>query len=635
MGTRRDRVQAARSLAVGAEPRDGGTDFRVWAPDHRTVRVEVVRASSVRRSALRAEDDGWFGGFVEGAAAGDRYRFFLDDTDGGLPDPASRFQPDGPHGPSEVVDPTTFVWRDGSWPGLILPGRVISEIHIGTFTHEGTWRAAAEKLPLLADVGIDVVEVMPVPEFPGRFGWGYDGVDLFAPSRLYGTPDDMRAFVDAAHGLGIGVILDVVYNHLGPDGNYLGSFAQAYFSRKYRTDWGVAINFGEAGSDAVRAFFLANVAYWIREFHIDGFRIDATQDIHDDSDEHILVALTRHAREVAGGRPILIIGENEPQRAQLIRSIEEGGYGLDALWNDDFHHSAIVALTGTREAYYTDYFGGAQEFVSAAKRGFLYQGQRYRWQNQRRGTPLRGDERGRMVHFIENHDQLANSGRGERLILRTGRGAYRAVMAFVLLGPATPLLFQGQEYGATTPFLYFADHEPELAKKVREGRAEFLSQFRNLGLDVMQARLSDPAAATTFERSRLDWSERDRNVDLRALTRDLIALRRSDPVFARQGADGIDGAVLSPDAFVLRWFDPAGDDRLLVVNLGRELHFSPAPEPLLAPPSDARWRTVFSSEDPQYGGAGTPPLDSELEGWRIPAQCAAALAPEPYRRDHA
>jgi maltooligosyltrehalose trehalohydrolase len=636
MGTPRSQDrEAERRLPVGAEPGGGGTHFRVWAPDRGAVEVEVSRGSAARRAALDPEVDGWFGGFVPGAAAGDRYRFHLDGEADGVPDPASRFQPEGPHGPSEIVDPTTYVWKDADWRGLTLRGRVISEIHIGTFTEAGTWRAAAERLPLLADAGIDVLEVMPVAEFPGRFGWGYDGVDLFAPTRLYGNPDDMRAFVDAAHALGMGVVLDVVYNHLGPDGNYLGRFAASYFSRKHRTDWGPAINFGEAGSAAVRAFFLANATYWIREFHVDGFRFDATQDIHDDSDEHILGALSRQAREAAGARPILLIGENEPQKAQLLQPIEEGGRGLDALWNDDFHHTAIVALTGTREAYYTDYFGGAQEFVSVAKHGFLYQGQRYSWQDQRRGTPLRGVARRRLVNFIENHDQLANSGRGERLRLHTASGAYRAVMAFLLLGPATPMLFQGQEYGATTSFLYFADHEPELARRVRDGRAASLSQFRNLGLDVMQARLPDPAAEATFLRSRLDWEERDRNIEMRALTRDLIALRRTDAVFARQGDDGIDGAVLSPDAFVLRWFEPDGDDRLLVVNLGRALHFSPAPEPLLAPPAGARWRTMWSSEDPQYGGGGTPTLDSDLEGWRLPAQCAAALAPQPYLRDHA
>jgi maltooligosyltrehalose trehalohydrolase len=629
-----DRERALpRKLPVGAEPASGGTDFRVWAPDHRMMDVVIETAGAARTAPMASQGDGYFAAFVGGAGAGDLYRFRAAGDETLLPDPASRFQPLGPHGPSEVIDATAYTWRDADWPGVTLAGRVISEIHIGTFTKEGTWGAAAGKLPLLADAGIDLVELMPIADFPGRFGWGYDGVNLFAPTRLYGRPDDMRGFVDAAHALGMGVILDVVYNHVGPDGNYLGRFADAYFSPTYHTDWGPAINFSGDGCAGVREFFVANVTYWLLEFHLDGFRFDATQDIHDDSDEHILAVLSRRARAAAARRSVVLVAENEPQHARLITAGERGGYGLDALWNDDFHHSAVVALTGMREAYYTDYLGSAQEFVSVAKHGFLYQGQRYEWQEQRRGTSTRGIPRSALVHFIENHDQLANTGRGERIRLRTAPGMYRAIMTFILLGPGTPLLFQGQEFGATTPFLFFADHAPELARLVRAGRVAFLEQFRNLALDGMQARLADPADVTTFEASRLDWSERDRNPELLALCRDLIALRRRDPVFARQAATGLDGAVLTPDAFVLRWFDPAADDRLLLVNLGRELAFAPAPEPLLAPPGGQRWTTLWSSEDPRYGGSGTPPLDSEDEGWLLPAHSAVALELRPP--DHA
>jgi maltooligosyltrehalose trehalohydrolase len=618
-------------MPIGAEPVADGVHFRVWAPDHAQVDVVLERSGGTTGHRLEREGDGYFSALVD-ASAGDLYRYRLGGTGDLLPDPASRFQPHGPHGPSEVIDPATYAWRDTDWGGLPLAGRVISEIHIGTFTPEGTWRAAAAKLPLLAEVGIDVVEVMPVADFPGRFGWGYDGVDFFAPTRLYGRPDDMRAFVDAAHGLGMAVLLDVVYNHAGPDGNSLPRFTESYFSRRFRTDWGRSLNFAEDRSEHVRSFVLENVAYWIREFHIDGFRFDATQDIHDDSPEHIIASMSRRARAAAGRRCLLLAGENEPQDVRMIQPAEDGGHGLDALWNDDFHHSALVALTGNREAYFTDYLGGAQEFVSAVKRGFLYQGQRYQWQEKRRGTPTAGVPRQALIHFIENHDQLANSGGGERIRLRASPSRYRAMMAIVLLGPATPLLFQGQEFGATAPFKYFADHREELARRVRAGRAEFLAQFRNLATGEMHERVPDPGAESTFESCRIDWSERLTNTELIDFHRDLIALRRTDPVFSMQHAYELDGAVLSHDAFVLRWFSPQGD-RLMVVNLAAALNYSPAPEPLLAPPPGYRWRTLWSSEHPRYGGAGTAPLDTDDEGWRIPGQSAVVLAPEPIEDD--
>ncbi|MGH7506647.1 MAG: alpha-amylase family glycosyl hydrolase, partial [Longimicrobiales bacterium] len=418
---------ARRRLPVGAEVVREGVHFRVWAPACRTVEV-VLHSGEVHGLVAEPADD-WFSGLVEGLGAGARYSYRLDGRGELLADPASRFQPDGPDGASEVIDPDAFAWSDDGWRGVQLAGRVICEIHIGTFTAAGRWAAATDRLPLLADAGIDLVEVMPVADFAGTFGWGYDGVDLFAPTRLYGRPDEMRRFIDHAHGHGIGVILDVVYNHLGPDGNVLPRFAGAYFSRDLETDWGAAVNFGGPDSGPVREFFLANVEYWMREFRLDGLRFDATQDIHDESPEHILTVMVRRARAATGGRAILLFGENEPQRVRLITPPERGGRGLDALWNDDLHHSAIVALTGCREAYYTDYFGSAQELVSAAKYGFLYQGQRYAWQEKRRGTPTRGLPRAAFVNFIENHDQLANSASGERIRLQTAPGQYRALTA--------------------------------------------------------------------------------------------------------------------------------------------------------------------------------------------------------------
>jgi len=623
-------VSYERNIPVGAEvlKGGGGVHFRVWAPRRR--RVEVVFEGSGAREPLEleAEGGGYFSALASDASAGALYRFRLDGDDSRLyPDPASRFQPEGPHGPSRVVSPHGFAWADEDWKGAARRGQVVYEMHTGTFTREGTWAAAARELEELASLGVTCVEMMPVTEFAGNFGWGYDGVDLFAPTRLYGEPDDLRRFVDEAHRCRIAVILDVVYNHLGPEGNYLKQFAEEYFSERHQTEWGEALNFDGPGSAPVREFFVSNAAYWVREFHFDGLRIDATQSVFDDSGEHILASVTRRVREEARGRAALVIGENEPQHARLVRPPERGGYGLDALWNDDFHHSAVVAVTGRREAYYTDYQGSPQEFVSAAKYGFLYQGQRYRWQRRRRGTPALDLDPASFVNFIQNHDQVANSARGFRLHQLTSPGRYRALTALLLLGPATPMLFQGQEFASSAPFHYFADFPAELAEKVRKGRAEFLAQFRSIGTREARECLMAPESPETFERCKLDFAERERNRPVYEMHRDLLRLRREDAVFSSQAPRSLDGAVLGPEAFALRFFG-AEEDRLLVVNFGRDLNLNPAPEPLLAPPEGKLWRVLWSSEDCRYGGSGTPPLETK-QNWLIPGHAAVALAPAP------
>jgi maltooligosyltrehalose trehalohydrolase len=471
-----------RRLPIGAEPDpSGGVHFRIWAPRRRSVDV-VLEANSATDSSvrLRSEGNGYFSGTADAACPGTRYGFRLDDEGKTYPDPASRFQPEGPHGPSEVVDPGTFLWTDADWRGVDLEGQVIYEMHVGTFTEEGTWRGASEHLRELADTGITVVEVMPVADFDGTFGWGYDGVDMFAPTRLYGSPDDFRRFVDTAHSLGLAVILDVVYNHFGPSGNYLGMFSDAYITHEKENEWGDAINFDGPDSGPVREFFVSNAAYWIDEYHLDGLRLDATQQIFDDSEDHILAAIERSARAVARGRRIILVAENEAQHTHLARPASEGGYGLDGLWNDDFHHTVRVALTGKREAYYSDYFGTPAELAAAAKYGYLFQGQHYMWQKQPRGTSARGLLPHVFVNYLENHDQVANSATGARLHQLSSPGRHRAMTAFLLLGPWTPMLFQGQEFNASTPFLFFADHDPELAEAVKRGRAEFMSQFPSL-----------------------------------------------------------------------------------------------------------------------------------------------------------
>ena len=613
-----------RRLPVGAEPcADGGAHFRVWAPHARTVEVVTEPGAAVE---LEPEGSGYFAGRVAGAAAGARYRYRLDHQVM-LADPASRFQPEGVHGVSEVVDPATFAWTDAGWRGVGPTGQVIYELHVGTFTREGTWAAAARELPELAAAGMTVLELMPVAEFPGRFGWGYDGVFPFAPTRLYGPPDDFRRFVDGAHALGLGVILDVVYNHLGPDGCVLRQYAPEYFTDRYANEWGAALNFDGAGSAAVREFFIANAVYWIDEFHLDGLRFDATQQMFDASADHVLAAIARTARVAAPTRRVLLVAENEPQDARLVRGPDRGGYGLDALWNDDFHHSGRVALTGRREAYYTDYLGRPQELISAVKRGFLYQGQHYVWQNQARGTSTRDLPPAAFVAYLQNHDQVANSARGERLHALGAPGCWRALTALLLLAPATPMLFQGQEFAASSPFLYFADHHAELADRVRKGRAEFLAQFPSIATAEVAEALPDPADPVTFQRCKLDLDERERHAPAYHLHRDLLRLRREDPVFAAQGEGGIDGAVLGDAAFVLRWFAEAADDRLLLVNVGTDLALGVMPEPLLAPPARTRWALLWSSEHPRYGGGGAVPVPVE-GGWTLPGHAALVLRPD-------
>lgn len=623
-----------RRFPIGAEPAAGGVHFRVWAPNRR--QVEVVLQES-RAVPLERESDGYFSGVVDFARPGMQYRFRLDRGDRLFPDPASRFQPEGPHGPSQIINPFSYRWKDDAWKGPRPEGRVIYETHIGTLTQEGSWVSARNVLSHLAEDGITIIEIMPVAEFPGEFGWGYDGTALFAPSHLYGTPDEFRAFVDQAHSFGLAVILDVVYNHLGPDGNYLKEFSSAYFTDRYVNEWGEAINFDGPNSAAVREFFISNAAYWIDEFHLDGLRFDATQQIFDSGRRHILAEINDETRRVAGRRSILMIAENERQEPRVVRAADDAGYGMDAMWNDDFHHSAYVAVTGPNEAYYSDYCGSPQELISSAKWGFLYQGQYSIWQQQRRGQPAFELDGRSFVNYLQNHDQIANSAYGSRLNELTTAGRYKAITALLLLLPGTPMLFQGQEYGATTPFLYFADHHGDLAGLVERGRAEFLKQFPGIANAQTQFLMGRPHERATFERCKLNYEDRERHAHIVALHRDLLKLRREDPVFRAQRSDWIQGAVLGPEAFVLRFFGKQNGDRLLVLNLGRNLQLRPAPEPLLGPPEGGPWEVLWSSDDPSYTKTPSPSrrgLGEGLEGdkvlrpsstWNIPGHCAVVM----------
>jgi maltooligosyltrehalose trehalohydrolase len=615
-------------MPIGAEcVPGGGVDFRVWAPKRARVDVVVDGPGRAGTFPMEREDGGYFRAVVPSAAAGTTYRFRLDE--GGLyPDPASREQPEGPHGPSRVVDPSTFRWTDGEFPGVPEAGHVVYEMHLGTFTPEGTWSAAAEQLDELARLGITILELMPIAEFSGRWGWGYDGVSLFAPTHLYGSPDDARRFVDRAHALGVAVILDVVYNHLGPDGNYLPVFSDGYFTDRYETDWGAALDFDGPNAAGTRELVLGNAAYWVRELHFDGLRLDATQNIYDASPDHILAAIARAVRRAGGRRRTYLVAENEPQDTRLVRLPhgDAGGYGLDAMWNDDFHHAARVALTGQAEAYYSDYAGTAQELVAALKWGFLYQGQRSTWQSKPRGTPSLDLSPESFVTFLENHDQLANSGHGQRLHAITSPARHRALTALWLLGPATPMFFQGQEFAASSPFLFFADQPQELTQPIRDGRREFLAQFPSLASPEAAAALPLPDATSTFTRCKLDLRERDTNAAAYAFHRDLLALRKTDPIIGqRHGRATFDGAALSTRALALRFFGPGGDDRLVLVNLGPDTRLARLAEPLLAPPRGKAWEKLLSTEDAKYGGHGAGALDGPDGIWRLRAEHTLVL----------
>lgn len=612
---------------LGALAFDGEVRFRVWAPTAK--HVEVVFESADRPLPLQREDTGHFTGATRTDATLYKYRV---DGAGPWPDPCSRFQPQGVHGPSLIVAADEFEWRDGQWPGRTMQGQVIYELHIGTFTPAGTFDAAADKLEYLRDLGVTMIELMPVAECPGRRNWGYDGVQLYAPYHVYGDPAALKRFVDRAHALGLAVILDVVYNHLGPDGNYLRCFSPYYFSARHHTDWGEALNFDGEQAHGTRAFVLNNACYWLREFHLDGLRLDATQSIFDTGTPHILAELAQTARAAAHPRHIVLIAEDEAQRSIQMLGPEQGGYGLDACWNDDYHHAARVALTGSRDGYFRDYRGRAQELLSCVLRGYLYQGQWYQWQRGARGTPLPRADAARCVIYLQNHDQVGNTFVGERVHALAAPARYRALLALTLLAPQTPLLFMGQEFAASSRFMFFTDHHAELAPLVRDGRQAFMRQFHAYSQQAAQATLLDPGSEEAFAGSKLDWGEAQESAPAHAgslrLHRELLKLRAQDEVLSRQNLDALQGATLSEHALLLRWCDADRADRLLIVNLGEELSSRSFAEPLLAPPARMSWRVLWASEEPRYGGQGViePCEDAGRGPWRIAAQSAVLLA---------
>lgn len=610
-----------RTYPIGAEIVEGkGVHFRVWAPNHKKVRVVFEKNDNILdEKVLEKEKLGYFSLFVPNIEAGALYRYYLGNSSTGVSDPASRFQPFGVDGPSLVVD-SHFKWskQDKEWPGVIAKGHIIYEMHIGTFTQEGTYNSAKLELKELAKIGITLIELMPLNQFPGNFGWGYDGVNLFAPYQNYGTPAELKSFIDECHKLGMGVILDVVYNHFGPDGNVMNLFSEEFTHSKEKTEWGTAINFDHPST---REFFVTNAKYWIEEFHFDGLRIDAAFAFFSESKEHILAALTKAVKSSNPNKNKIVIGEDESQNNTLLKPYNESGYGFDAVWNDDFHHSALVRLKGKREAYYVDYSGSCQEFISSFKYGYLYQGQYYYWQKKERGTSTLDCPPQCFIIFTENHDQIANSGTGKRIHQLSDPGNYRAMTALLLLGPNTPLIFQGQEFGSSSPFHYFADHKDTVNQLILAGRKESLARFQSIEKNI--DKIIDPSNPMTFTQCKLDFTERKKNKAHYKFYRDLISLRKKDSVFQNVQMIKMDGAILGPDIFVLRFFGKdKGDDRLIIVNFGIDQTLVPVSEPLLAAGDNLKWEILFSSSALEYGGEGTAPLTVT---WNIQGHTAIVL----------
>jgi maltooligosyltrehalose trehalohydrolase len=611
-------VSAAWRLDLGASVFEGGVRFRVWAPNAKRVEVVLDRpGGGEQRQTLTPEADGYHAGTVAGAQAGDRYRYALD---GGqpFPDPCSRSQPDGPHGASEVVDPSRYRWQDADWPGLGPDGLAIYELHVGTFTPEGTFDGAIARLADLRETGVTAVEVMPLAAFPGRWNWGYDGVDLFAPFAGYGGPDGLRRFVDAAHRIGLGIILDVVYNHFGPDGNYLRVYATDYFTDRHSTPWGDAVNYDGPNSAQVRHFVLQNVRYWLEEYHLDGFRLDATHAIVDESPRHLLAEIA----EVVHGLPerrAVVIAEDHRNLVTQIRPPDRGGLGLDGVWADDFHHALRTYLTGEREAYYANYTGRLEDVATTIEQGFLFQGQKRPASGELRGTKVTDEPARAFVFCSENHDQVGNRALGERLAHSIDCERYLVASAVLLMAPETILLFQGQEFAASAPFQFFTDHNPELGRLVTEGRRKEFAGFAAFADPARREKIPDPQAESTFRRSVLDWSERELHADVYALYRTLLTLRRDDPVLCHQDRASTRARALTDDLLAIRRWSDEGE-RLLLANFGEgAVTVSARMLRALAVEAGGAWRRLYAT--PNASDAASP----DSKALRLPGRSAVLL----------
>jgi len=550
---------------------DGGVRFRLWAPGCERVVIALQAADaagSEQTLTMVAAADGWHELTTRAAAAGSRYQFMLPD---GLrvPDPASRFQPCDVHGPSEVIDADEYVWADAAWNGRAWHEAVVYELHVGTFTPEGTFLAAIGRLDHLVALGITAVELMPIADFPGSRNWGYDGVLCYAPDSVYGRPEDLKALVDAAHARGLMVMLDVVYNHFGPDGNYLPVYAPTFFTDRHKTPWGAGINYDGAHSKPVREFVIHNALYWLEEYGLDGLRLDAVHAILDDGSRHLLDELAQRVREYRPGAHLVLENE-ENQSRRLVRTANGAPGQYTAQWNDDMHHVLHVAVTGERTGYYADYVDDTPTLARALAEGFAFQGQLMEFRGEPRGEPSGLLPPVAFVAFIQNHDQIGNRAFGERLASIASSDALRAIASVYLLLPQVPMLFMGEEWGSTRPFPFFCDFSGDLAEAVRHGRRQEFARFPEFQDEALRERIPDPLAASTFESAKLDWRDLDRpeHGEWLDFYKKLLAIRHSSvvPMLAsiRQGGTY---EVRGAGVVAVRWQLSGGGQLMLEANL--------------------------------------------------------------------
>jgi len=590
---------AVAAFRVGATLLPDGVKYCIWAPDHEVMQIDISSSDGPPSRTLTTAKDGkgYHTAFDPEGRAGDLYRYCL--QDGSYPDPATRFQPQGVHGPSEVIDPYAYHWTDGKWKRPAFRDLVIYELHVGTFTPEGSYQSAIEKLPYLKELGITAIELMPLAEFAGRHNWGYDGVSIYAPDSSYGRPDDLRHLINEAHGQGIAVILDVVYNHFGPDGNYVGKYSKKYLTERHHTPWGAAFNLDGKHSAPVRDFFRNNPLYWMEEFHVDGFRLDATHEIPDDSKPHLLAEITAVVHEHGG----YVIAEDSRNEAKVVTPLNEGGLGFDALWADDFHHTARVGQTRESDGYYRDFSGTLEEMCDTLKHGWLYRGQYSAALKKNRGTPCNSLPFEAFLHCISNHDQVGNRAFGDRLSDQVSPEVYRALSLLLCLTPYTPMLFMGQEWAAGTPFMFFSDHHDELGRLVTEGRRKEFADFVSFAELDSEKAIPDPQVLETFQKSKLNWAELKAapHRGILQLYKDALHLRKMDTAFRPVDRQAWDVEIMGNEYLGL-YYKGAEKSYLLVVNL-----WSDEGSPVVlnhAHGHSDKWRFALSSNDPAYGGSG-------------------------------
>jgi maltooligosyltrehalose trehalohydrolase len=595
-------------VRLGSLPTANGVLYRVWAPAVSRLELEVLdRAGVLRRREMNRNADGVFSCLDSDGAAGDAYRFRLDSRIS-LPDPASRFQPDGVHGASRVVDVEHYSWKTTGYVRPRFRDLVIYELHVGTFSEPGTFRGVVERLPYLKALGITAIELMPIADFPGRWNWGYDGVCWYAPARCYGHPDDLRFLIDMAHALGIAVIIDVVYNHFGPDGNYLGAYVGDYLDEATKTPWGGAIKYGRPELRGLRDFVIGNVDYWMQDFRIDGFRLDATHEIVDASSQHILAELTDRIHELGG----YAIAEDSRNDARLVRPTAKGGFGFDAVWADDFHHVVRVTHTHESESYLGDFEGTIAELARTIQEGWLYNGQHSLRSGRARGTASSELPSGSCVHCISNHDQVGNRAFGDRLSHIISLDAYLAASALLCLSPHVPMLFMGQEWGASTPFLFFTDHSGQLAQSVSEGRRNEFKAFSAFQNEGSMASIPDPQEERTFQASRLIWREQAATPYAHILTlyTECLRLRRTEVAFRPLDRSAYWAKELRMRICAIGLKSP-DSDWLILVDLvgGHSGSLEDLPEELSA----ADWRMILSTREGRFGGDEQCALSASLK----------------------